>query len=301
MTHMTSIDTAGPVTITYADGTIATQPGGLSLVFAEPAPPMLIGSDRLPTPPVALYPRTSYYRWYTKPTAGIRPLPAARGILYHASFHDTPTSALIQGWLKTLPTRAELATPKWALPYDVILEHDHEPEGDQTAAAYLAGVDLLKTEVAAWNKAHPDGPTVAVWQTFTGYAQRHPGKLMADGVPATIANLWRKTHGLGVDMEKDTLLWPNGFTDPEAAFGWARDIAKTLVGPSGLKGVPVGVAEFGDAGPTIGLAARYTKCLVWFGANGFAFVGIYDTFGTTSNYLLSGDALVAAQAAVAGQ
>jgi len=291
--------TAQMATVTDGAGKTYRMPAPVTVV--EDPHVMLIGSDRLPTPPVTLYPKTRYYRWYSKPGAGIRALPAARGILYHASFHDTPTPALLRAWFKTLPTRAELATPAWALPFDVIAEYDHEPEGDMTAAAYRAGVDLLKAEAAIWNKAHPDGPTVAVWQTFTGYAQVHHNKSMADGVPATIANLWRKVDGLGVDMERDNLLWPDGFTYPEAAFGWARDTAKTLVNPAGGKGVPVGVAEFGDAGPAAGLAGRYTKCLVWFDVNGFAFVGVYDTKGTTAVYTLTGEALAAVEAAIAAQ
>lgn len=273
-----------------------TLPTGVRLPASgavDVRPSMLIGSDR-PGVQVAMYPGMRYFRVYSQPGKGIVPLPTPRGILYHVSFHDTPTSAMLRAWFATLPTREVLATPDWALDYDLILEHDHEPEGDQTAAAYRAGVDLLKAEAAAWNKAHPAGPTVAVWQTFTGYAQRHPGKLMADGVPATIANLWRKVDGLGVDMEKDTLLWPNGFTNPEAAFGWARDQAKAL-------GVPWGVAEFGDAGPATGLASRYKVCLVWFGVNGAEFVGVYDTSGSTSNYVLTGDAQVVVKAAIAAQ
>lgn len=294
--------TDAPTVVTMSDGTTtkATMSGVVTLPVVAPVATMLIGSDR-PGVQVATYPGMRYFRAYSAPNKGILPLPKPRGILYHMSFHDVPTSAMLRKWFAGLPSRAQLATPKWQLPFDVILEHDHEPEGDQTAVAYRAGVDLLKTEAAAWNKAHPDGPQVGVWQTFTGYAQVHPGKKMADGVPATIANLWRKADGLGVDMERDTAKWPNGFTDPEAAFGWARDVAKTLDNPSGGRGVPVGVAEFGDAGPAAGLANRYTNCLVWFDDNGFAFVGVYDTKGTTADYTLPPDAQRVVQAAITAQ
>jgi hypothetical protein len=279
------------VDVQDAQGNVTTAT--CNVAVTAPAPTMLIGSDR-PGVQVAMYPGMRYFRAYTQPGKGIQALPSARGLLYHMSFHDTPTSALLQGWFKTLPSRSVLATPKWALPFDVIIEYDHEPEGDMTAVAYRAGVDLVKAEAAAWNKAHPNGPTVAVWQTFTGYAQVHHNKSMADGVPATVDNLWRHADGLGVDMEKDTLLWPNGFTNPEAAFGWARDQAKAL-------GVPWGVAEFGDAGPAAGLAGRYTTCLTWFGKNDCAFCGVYDTKGTTSDYTLSGEPQVAVKAEIAGQ
>jgi hypothetical protein len=163
-----------------------------------------------------------------------------------------------------------------------------------TSVAYMSRVRVLKALLAAWNAAHPAGPTVGLAQTFTGSAQVHLGKLMTDGVAATIKNLWCDADVLGVDMERDTVKWPGGFTDPEGAFGLIRDVAKIL-------GVPYVIAEFGDAGPTTGLAGRYTACLEWFAANGCAAVGVYDTSGSTANYVLSGDALVAVQAAIAGQ
>lgn len=288
---------AGDLEITVRDAegneTVAT----CKVTVKAPAPTMLIGSDR-PGVQVAMYPGMRYFRAYSQAGRGILPLPSPRGLLYHMSFKDTPTSALLQGWFKTLPSRSVLATPKWALPFDVIVEWNHEPEGDMTAVAYRAGVDVVKAEAAAWNKAHPAGPTVAVWQTMTGYAQRHPTakNAMKDLPPvvSSIANLWRQVDGLGVDMEKDTVLWPGGFTDPEAAFGWIRDAAKALK-------VPWGLPEFGDASSDPGRAGRHTKNLAWLGKNGCAFTGVYDTDGQTADYTLAGDELAAVKAAIAAQ
>jgi hypothetical protein len=299
MSYPTSITFSdAPATVTLDDGTTyqATMTGTATPApaVAPVAPPMLIGSDRLPGPDVKLYPRNRYFRLYSPKTAGIKPLPAPRGLLYHVSFKDSPTAALVNGWLKTLPTRELIACPRWQADFDVLLEWNHEPEGDMTSVAYLSGVRVLKTLLATWNAAHPDGPTVGLAQTFTGFAQVHTGKLMTDGVAATIKNLWCDADVLGVDMERDTVKWPNGFTDPEVAFGWIRDVAKIL-------SVPYVIAEFGDAGPTTGLAGRYTACLGWFAANDCAAVGVYDTPGSTAIYTLTGDALAAVQAAIAGQ
>jgi len=304
MTHPTRIDFSdAPATVTLDDGTTyqATMTGyatPTTAVAPVPVPTpvkprMLIGSDRLPGPDVKLYPRNRYFRLYSPPSGGIKTLPSVRGLLYHVSFKDSPTAALVNGWLKTLPTRAGIACPPWQADFDVLLEYNHEPEGDMTSVAYMSRVRVLKALLAAWNAAHPAGPTVGLAQTFTGFAQVH-GKSMTDSVAATIAHLWCDADVLGVDMERDTVKWPNGFTDPEGAFGWIRDKAKAL-------GVPYVIAEFGDAGPTTGLADRYTKCLAWFGDNGCAAVGVYDTPGSTAIYTLTGDALVAVQASIAGQ
>lgn len=288
---------AGDLEITVRDAegneTIAT----CKVTVKAPAPTMLIGSDR-PGVQVAMFKGMRYFRAYSQAGRGILPLPSPRGLLYQMSFKDTPTPALVDGWLAKLPTRAQIACPRWQAPFDVLLEWNHEPEGDMTIVAYRAGVNVLKARLKAWNTAHPDGPTVGLIQTVTGYAQRHPtaGNAMKDAPPvvSSIANLWCGADVLGVDMEKDTILWPAGFTDPEGAFGWIRDQAKALK-------VPWGLPEFGDASSDPGRPARYAKNLAWLGRNGCAFAGVYDTAGQTADYTLAGDELVAVKAAIAAQ
>jgi hypothetical protein len=262
--------------------------------------PMLIGSDRVGGPPTAAFPGMTFYRCYSGPGEGIKALPAARGLLYHMSFKDTPTAAALDAWFKALPTN--LAVPAWQLPFDVLIEFGHECEGDRTATAQRAGVDLVKARAAAWNKDHPAGPRVGVIQTFTAYAQRHQNKTMTDGVPATIDNLWRQVDVLGVDVEKDTTAFPAGRPDHQQLMGWIPAKAATLKNAAGKTGVPYVLAEWAWMPPNDAeLATWYTVGIAWLRKNGCAAVGVYDTNGSTANYVLSGPPLDAVKAAIATQ
>lgn len=287
------------ITVQDAEGneTIAT----CKVTVRAPSPAMLIGSDR-PGVQVGMFPGMTYFRAYSGPTEGIKPLPKPRGLLYHMSIKDTLSSATLDAWCKALPT--DLAVPNWAAPFDVLWEFGHECEGDRTAAAQLAGVKLMMARAKAWNDAHPKGPRIGTVQTFTGFAQRHntAKNAMTDGTASTIDNLWCGADILGVDIEKDTTAFPTGRPDHAALMGWIPAKAATMKNAAGKVGVPWIIPEFGWMPPNDAeLAAWYTNGIAWLRKNGCAAVGVYDTNGSTANYVLSGAPLTAVQAAIAGK
>lgn len=258
----------------------------------------LVGSDRSPVN-TTLYPKNRYFRVYSPAGSGIKQPSTTRGILYHVSFKDTPTATLVNNWLAALPSRAILATPSWRCPYDVLLEYNHEPEGDMASTTYKTNVGIVKTALAAWNAAHPSGPTVGLAQTFTRYAQVH-GQTMTDGVAATVANLWCGADVIGLDCEKDTTQFPApSFPDVATFFAVPLSLAASV-------GKPLLVPELGWPQQTTdpngtALAAWYTAAAGYLQSHGCAAVAAYDTSGSTADYTLSGAFLTAWQTATAAQ
>jgi hypothetical protein len=266
-------------TVTITAGATAATGKSLSTSLAVPVTSMLIGSDRAPMSGLtAAYTGVRYTRLYGAPGKGIPSVAAVpAGCVAHVSFKDSPTATLVNPWLDTIT-------------HPVILEWHHEPEGDMTAAAYRAGVAALIALV----RAHPNGHWVKVAQTLTRFAQAHPGKLMTDGTPATVANLWCGADLIGMDCEKDSS-FGTGCPDPKSFFAVAVAAAKQV-------GRPFVIPELGWVDPGDGtLAGWYTACVAYLRSVGCFAVAVYDTLGSTGDYRLSNPALAAWQHAVASQ
>jgi len=247
------------VTVADAQGNQTTATCPITVV-----PPMLVGVDTAitGTQQIAavyaahqtLYPGLRYMRAFGPPTKGIPGFGVApiaempNTATPHVSFKDTPTAALLGGWLDGVTRKAFLTA-------------HHEPEGDLTVDAYRAG--WATTQAA--RDAHPNGHLVTTVSVLTRYAEVHKAyrwqdwACKADGTPVADWMSW--------DCYLDVT---DRYTDPATFFAPPLAAAKAL-------GTPWGVSELGAlrlaSDPTgAGRAAWITDCVTYLREAGCRFV-----------------------------
>jgi len=256
----------------------------MAVLPVEVTVPMLVGVDNPSTSPtVSQFPRMKITRVFGSPGKGIPGWSTSQmkvcvqlGVIPHVSFKDTPTVAMVSGWMDGIPPGVR-----------AYLTFHHEPEGDLPPEVYAAGWTTLGQAVAA----HPNRDRVTLVGVLGSYAELH-GK-----------GPWQ-TWWTGVEQ---VMGWDMYVPVGSASYPTPATFFAPLITAAHGAGVPWMVPELGSpilAGDTGGAryAAWLTACVAYLRTAGCVAVSVWDTNGGNGvNYTLTGAPLAAWQQAVATQ